>query len=90
MEKNNYLVINVKNSNFNSIDKITRCPECNLISSLNIYYREGKPIINYNCESNHKGKISLDEYMKKNNKHSILRQKCEECNKSQNDVKVDF
>ena len=29
----------------NILDKIPRCLECNIISSLNLYYKEGKPII---------------------------------------------
>ena len=74
----------------NMLDNIPRCPECNLISSLKLYYKGGKPIINYLCENNHKGDISLDEYMKKYNTHSLLNQKCEECNKNQNEVKGDF
>ena len=73
-----------------NIDNIPRCPECNIISSLKLNYREGKPMINYACENNHKGDISLEEYMKKYNNHSLLKQKCEECNKNQNEVKADF
>ena len=65
-------------------------PECNLISSLKLYYKEGKPMINYICENNHKGNISLDEYMNKYNNYSLLKQKCEECNKNQNEVKGDY
>ena len=73
-----------------NLDNIPRCPECNLISSLKLYYKESKPIINYLCENNHNGEISLEEYMQKYNNHSLLKQKCEECNKNQNEVKGDF
>ena len=73
-----------------NIDNIPRCPECNIISSLKLFYKEGKPIMNYICENNHKGEISLEEYLQKYNNHSLLKQKCEECNKSQNEVKGDF
>ena len=41
-----------QNNNMN-YDNITRCPDCNLISSLNLYYKDGKPSINYYCENNH-------------------------------------
>ena len=78
-----------QNQIYNNLDDIPRCPECNLISSLKFYYKEGKPKINYNCENNHKGDISLDEYMNKYNNYSLLKQKCEECNKNQNEIKVD-
>ena len=74
----------------NNVDDIPRCPECNLITSLKLYYKEGKPLINYFCENNHKGDISLEEYMNKYNNHSLLKQKCEECNKNQNEIKGDF
>ena len=47
-------------------------------------------MINFICENNHKGDISLDEYMNKYNNHSLLKQKCEECNKKQNEIKGDF
>ena len=73
-----------------NIDNIPRCPECNLISSFELLYKEGKPIINYFCENNHKGDISLEEYMQKYNNHSLLKQKCEECNKNQNELKGEF
>ena len=43
---------------FNKVDNIPRCIECNLISSLKLNYKEGKPLINYYCENNHKGDIS--------------------------------
>ena len=88
MEKNN--IINKDKPNSQSLDNIPRCPECNLISSLKLYYKEGKPIINYYCENKHKGDIPLDEYLQKYNKNSLLKQKCEECNKNQNEVKGDF
>ena len=79
-----------QNINNMAFDNITRCPDCNLISSLNFYYKEGKPIIKYHCENNHNGDIYLEEYLQKYNNHSLLKQKCEDCNKSQNEVKGDF
>ena len=47
-------------------------------------------MINYICENNHKGNISLDEYINKYNYHSLIKQKCEDCNKNQNEVKGDY
>ena len=85
MENLDNILINEPNHIFNNLDNISRCPECNLISSLKLYYRDGKPIINFLCENNHKGNIPLDEYMNKYNNHSLIRQKCEECNKNQNE-----
>ena len=67
MEKKNDIIPKDENNIFNSLNNIPRCLECNLISSLKLYYREGKPIINYYCENNHKGDISLEEYMNKYN-----------------------
>ena len=55
-----------------------------------IYYKEGKPSINYYCENNHNGKILLEEYMKKYNNYSLLKEKCQDCNKNQNEVKGDY
>ena len=75
-------------SNNMTLDDIPRCPNCNLISSLQLYYKDNKPIINY--ENNHNGNISLEEYLQKYNNHSLLKQKCEECNKNQNEIKGDF
>ena len=91
MEKNKDIIpINEKTPLFNEIDKIPRCVECNLISSLKLYYKEGKPMIYYCCENNHKSDIPLEEYLNKYNNYSLLKQKCEECNKNQNEIKGDF
>ena len=88
-KKNDSNTINELNKIFISIDNIPWCPECILISYLKLNYKEGIPTINYYCENNHKGDISLDEYMKKYNNHSLIKQKCEDCNKNQNEVKGD-
>ena len=86
MEKND----NIKQKNVINLDHIPRCLECNLISAIKLYYKEGKPIINYLCENNHKGEISLEEYMQEYNSHSLINQKCEECNKNQNEAKGEY
>ena len=73
-----------------NLDNIPRCPNCNLISLLKLNYKEGKPIINYSCENNHKGDISLEEYLQKYNTYSLTKQDCDECKKKQNEIKGDF
>ena len=73
-----------------NLDTIPRCPNCNLISLLKLNYKEGKPIINYSCENNHKGDISLEEYLQKYNTYSLTKQDCTECKKKQNEIKGDF
>ena len=90
MRKNDSVPISKEFHFSNKLDNIPRCPKCNLICSLNLYYKEGKPIIKYLCENNHKGAIPLEEYMKQYNKHSLSKQKCDDCNKSQNEIKGDF
>ena len=75
---------------YENLDNITRCPKCNLISNLDLYYKKGIPLLNYECENNHKGEIALDEYLQKYNSYSLLKQKCEECNKNKNEVKGDY
>ena len=82
--------MNTNNVNDILLDNISRCPECNLISSLSLHYKERIPYINYYCENNHKGNISLEEYMKKYNKYSLYKEKCSECNKNQNEINDDF
>ena len=79
--------VNINNMTF---DNITRYPDCNLISSLKLAYKEGKPIINYYCENNHSGDMLLEEYVKKYNSHSLLKEKCQDCNKDQNEVKGEY
>ena len=71
-------------------DNIPRFPSCNLITSLKLNYKENKPMINYECENNHIGNISLEEYLTLYNKFSLLKVNCGECNKSQKEVKGDF
>ena len=73
-----------------NLDTIPRCPNCNLISLLKLNYKEGKPIINYSCENNHKGDIFLEEYLQKYNTYSLTKQDCTECKKKQNEIKGDF
>ena len=82
--------MDTKDDNNNNIENISRCPECNLISSLSYYYKEGKSYINYSCENNHKASLSLEEYIQKYNKFSLSKEKCSECNKNQNEANKVF
>ena len=66
------------------LENVSRCFDCNLISSLLIYYKNGKSFINYFCENNHRGAMPLEEYMQKYKNHSLLKEKCSECNNNQN------
>ena len=74
----------------NKLDDIARCPNCNLICSLKLNYKEGNPIIEYECENKHKGNISLKEYINNSNKFSLSNEKCNDCEKNQEEVKGDF
>ena len=68
---------NEKDLNMNTImDYIPRCTNCNLIPSLKLYYKEEKPMINYECEKKHKGNISLEEYMEVFNKYALTKHNC--------------
>ena len=69
-----------------NLDNIPRCPNCNLISLMKLNYKEGKPVINYNCENNHKGGISLEEYLQKYKANSLTKQDRGECKKKQNEI----
>ena len=73
-----------------SIDNTSRCPQCNLISSLSCYYKDGKSYINYYCENNHKGTMPLEEYMQKFNNYSLSKEKCSECNRNQSEANGAF
>ena len=70
-----------------SADDIPRCPDCNLICSLQLNYNEGKHIINFECENGHKGNILLKEYINKFNKFSLSKEKCKVCEKNKKKVK---
>ena len=65
-----------------TIDNIPRCIECNLVASLKLKYKNGKPLINYFCENKHKGEITLEEYYQKCFKFSLSKQNCDECKKN--------
>ena len=78
------------NENDISLNNITRCPECNLLLSISIYYKEMTPYVNYYCENNHKGEISLEEYLQKYNNYSLSKEKCSECNRIQSETNSYF
>ena len=72
------------------LDDIPRCPNCNLICSLKLNYKEGNSMIDYECENKHKGNIPLKEYMNIFNKFSLAKEKCKDCEKNQKEVKGDL
>ena len=75
---------------FNGND-IPRCIKCNLICSIKLsYIGNYEPRIIYECENNHYGNISLEEYLNKYNNFSLLKEKCSNCGKDQKESKVDF
>ena len=71
-------------------DDIPRCIDCNLICSLQLNYNDGKPLINFECENNHKGNILLKDYMLKYNKFALSKEKCGICGKNQKEIKGVF
>jgi lysyl-tRNA synthetase class I len=48
-----------------SLENISRCPKCNLICTLQLDQKDNESIVLYNCENNHNGEISLNEYLRK-------------------------
>ena len=96
MTKNLYLKMEGRNQIKEEIpilfnpDNIPRCPNCNLISSLKLYYLNNIPLINYKCEGGHEGNINLKEYMNIYNKNSLSKEKCGKCGKNQKETKGNF
>ena len=56
------------------LKNISRCPKCNLISFISNYNKDGKPYINYQCEKNHSGTLSLEEYLQNYNIYSLSKE----------------
>ena len=48
------------------------------------------PYVNYYCENNHNGEISLEEYLQKYNNYSLSKEKCKECNRIQSEENPNF
>ena len=78
------------NDSITSLNNLTRCPECNLILSLSVYYKEIIPYVSYYCKNNHKGEISLEQYLQKYNNYSLSKEKCSECDRIQNETNTNF
>ena len=68
-------------------DDITRCPNCNLICSLELNYQGDQSNIRYECENKHIGNLLLKDYLQKYNKFALSKEKCKECNKNQIEIK---
>ncbi len=68
-------------------DDITRCPNCNLICSLELNYQGDQSNIRFECENKHIGNLLLKDYLQKYNKFALSKEKCKECNKNQIEIK---
>ena len=68
-------------SSFKIVD-IKRCFDCNKIPLIEFIEKNDKCFIKYNCEGEHQGEVSLEEYLK-NDKYSLKKLNCGECNKKQ-------
>ena len=90
MEANNIPIGPAPAVNKFTENDIPRCPKCNLISSLNLMYKNGEPFINYSCENLHEGNILLKDYFNESKKFSLLKEICNECNSNQNESKGQF
>ena len=90
MKENN--ISHIKNNNTTKLtqDNIPRCPNCNLICSLQLIIEKGKTNINYQCENGHEGIISLKQYLNIYNKYSLSKEKCKECGKTKKEIKQDI
>ena len=90
MEKVKSLNEQILLTNYFSKNEILRCPNCNLICSLNLKFQKNEPTINYECENGHNGRILLKDFKIEFNNFSFLKQKCEECGKRQEEINEDF
>ena len=44
-------------------NEIPRCPNCNLICSINLIKKTNQSFIRFLCENNHQGEILLADYL---------------------------
>ena len=72
-----YSIFPEENNTKNSY-KTKRCLICGKILLLNIIFKKDSIYIEYNCSNNHKGNISLKDYLNSNFKNSILKE-CKTC-----------
>ncbi len=73
-----------------NINDIPRCPKCNLICLLNLFYNQNQIYIKYYCENEHQGNMLLKDYILESKKFSLSKEICVECKKNQKEVKGDF
>jgi len=73
--------LNSNSSNF-KVENIKRCLECNKIPLIEIIEKQNEYFINYFCENNHKGEISLNDFLN-NQKHQLKKIPCNNCQKNQ-------
>ncbi len=73
---------NTQNMSSFKIEDIRRCFYCNKIPLIELIEKSYEFFIKYNCEIGHQGEVNLEEYLK-NDKYSLKKLKCDECNKKQ-------
>ena len=79
---------NTNSSNF-KIENIKRCLECNKIPLIEISENKNGYFINYCCENNHKGEISLNDFFYKQ-KNILNKIPCSDCQKIKEMIFLDF
>ena len=70
------------NSSNYKIENIKRCFKCFKIPLIEINEKENEYNIKYYCENNHKGEISIDNFLKEQ-KNILNKIPCDDCNKKQ-------
>ena len=70
------------NSSNYKIENIKRCFKCFKIPLIEINEKENEYNIKYYCENNHKGEVSIDNFLKEQ-KNILNKIPCDDCNKKQ-------
>ena len=70
-----------------TLDKpfIPRCPKCFLIPSLSLIIENNEHKIEYECENQHKGILSFDNFVKECSKFNLENITCLSCKKNRNE-----
>ena len=73
---------NTQNMSSFKTEDIKRCLNCYKTLLIELIKKNDEYFIKYNCENGHQGEVSLEEYLK-NDKYSLKKLNCGECNKKQ-------